>query len=113
MENKKYKVIIPEHITKQINELPEKEQKEIMEAIKEISESPFNFESREITEIEPLPEENCLCGLPYRLLEDVHGEEVYFSCRADKCEGFWMTKQELKEGRKNLEKQTRTTIKEV
>ncbi len=98
MKDKKYKVIIPEHLTEKISKLPEEDQREFMKVCEEIVDNPFKGQPVEQRPIEAWPHEKCKCGIPFYIFMDQR-EEVYITPQCDRmekqCDSSWMTKKEL------------------
>ncbi|MFH1587255.1 MAG: hypothetical protein ABID38_05335 [Candidatus Diapherotrites archaeon] len=105
VNEKKWKVVIPEKIVRKMEKLPEKDQKELMKGIKKLSENPYAGKPFNGIEIRAWENEKCECEEPFRMVLELDDKEVHFSCRKGACdESFWCTKNELIKGRKKYVK---------
>ncbi len=101
--DKKFKIMLSEHVVNTLDKLSEKEQKKLMKAINRIADcaergkqvgKPFNP-----IRIRTWDNERCNCGKPYVLLFDKGSNEIDFVCSEGICAGFWCKKIELERGR--------------
>lgn len=104
-EEKKWKVVISENVVRKMEALPEKDQKELMNAMEKLAENPSAGKPFKAAEIKAWDNEKCKCGQPLLMLLELDDNEVHFFCKKGTCdESFWCTKNELVRGRKKYVK---------
>lgn len=80
-KEKKWKVVISEKVVRQMESLPEKDQKKLIKAMEEIAEDPCAGKPFNAVEIKAWANEKCKCGQPFLVLLELDDNEVHFTCR--------------------------------